>query len=231
MEHRPPAPFTRVTPSLSRGGRSVFLEQPHLARLCRLLMVPSSQDGAVPVRRSAPGASRRGLGGFAEVPEEPCDVLRLGDEGEKAHAAAAAGAGLDVQAEGSAEQLCPCQVTRGGSLLWLAAKPIASARYSRNAPSRSSHHIRKLLSARPRATHERSASGGAHSTLCERRLRCPVAPRARRETIPMPDPIPPAAFRPPSGSARSVKGHSGVATPSTSPPERLRSSRRSRRAR
>jgi hypothetical protein len=96
-ELRPPGWFTRVT-SLGRGRRSVFLEQPHLRRLCGLLLVSSSQDGAVRVRRSARGGSRRGFGGLAEVPEEPLDVLRLGDEGEQAHAAAAAGTGLDVEA-------------------------------------------------------------------------------------------------------------------------------------
>jgi hypothetical protein len=88
-ELRPPAWFTRVTPPWSL----------------------SSQDGAVPVRRIARGGSGRRFGGFAEVPEEPFDVLRLSDEGEQAHAVAAAGTGLDVEAEGSAEQLGSWPVT------------------------------------------------------------------------------------------------------------------------
>jgi hypothetical protein len=53
-EFRPPEWFTRVT-SLGRGRRSVFLEHPHLRRRRGLLVVSSSQDGAVPVRRIARG--------------------------------------------------------------------------------------------------------------------------------------------------------------------------------
>ena len=44
------------------------------------------------------------------------DVRRLGDEGEEAHAAAAAGAGFDVDAEGSLEKLGPGAVARTGCL-------------------------------------------------------------------------------------------------------------------
>src|SRR5688572_30588546 len=58
----------------------------------------------------------RGLGGLDEVSEEAGNVVGLGDEGEQAHAAAAPWAGLDVDAEGSAEQLGPGAVARRAGL-------------------------------------------------------------------------------------------------------------------
>ena len=72
----------------------------------------SSQHAALPEGRIACRGSRWWLGGLAEVSEEAGDVLGLGDEGKEAHAAAALRAGLDVDAEGSAEELGPGAVTR-----------------------------------------------------------------------------------------------------------------------
>jgi hypothetical protein len=94
----------------------MFLEQSQLPGLCGVLVVSSSQDAAVPVGGIACGGPTRGLGGLGEVTEEAGNVVGLGDEGEQAHAAAAPWAGLDVDAEGSAEQLGPRPVARRAGL-------------------------------------------------------------------------------------------------------------------
>ena len=70
----------------------------------------------MPVRGIASRRPRRGLGGLAEVTEEAGDVRRLGDEGEEAHATAAPGTGLDVDAERPPEELSPRPVARAGRL-------------------------------------------------------------------------------------------------------------------
>jgi hypothetical protein len=63
--------------------------------------------GTAGERRPAGGAERRGPGGQAEVAEEPAHAVRILDEGDELHAAAAAGTGLDVDSEGQAEELRP----------------------------------------------------------------------------------------------------------------------------
>lgn len=102
----------------------------YLSHLRGLLVVSSSQDAALPVGGIAYRGPTRGLGGLAEVSEEPGNVLGLGDEGEQAHATATPWAGLDVDAEGSVEQLGPRPVAGRAGLSRARTKvstPIAGA--------------------------------------------------------------------------------------------------------
>jgi hypothetical protein len=91
----------------------MLLEQRHLAGP---FVVSSSQDAALPIRGIASRRARWGLGGFADMSEEAGDVLGLGDEGEEAHATAAAGARFDVDAERPLQKLGPRAIARSRCL-------------------------------------------------------------------------------------------------------------------
>jgi hypothetical protein len=89
---------------------SVLLEQPQLRGLLGLAV--ASYNLALPERRGSSGSAGGGLGRLAAVTKEARGASEVGDDGQEAHASAAARASFDIDAKGAPEQLGPGAIAR-----------------------------------------------------------------------------------------------------------------------
>jgi hypothetical protein len=88
----------------------VLLEQ--LPLRGRLGAGSTADDEALEVGWVSGRSTSGWLGGLASVVQEPGDALRLGDDGEQAHASAATRASFDVHCERLLQELSPGAIAR-----------------------------------------------------------------------------------------------------------------------
>lgn len=87
-------------------------------RHCPSPLNPSCEDFlALPIRRGSSGSARGWLGRLALMTKEARGASEVGDDGQEAHASAAARASFDIDAKGAPEQLGPWAVFPARSCL------------------------------------------------------------------------------------------------------------------
>jgi len=92
---------------------SVLFEQPQLRGLFGLAVSSYNlYNLALPIWRGSSGSARGRLGRLAAVTTQARGAREVGDDGQEAHASAAARASFDLNAKGALEQLSPGAVAR-----------------------------------------------------------------------------------------------------------------------
>lgn len=103
----------------------MFLEQAQLCGLFSVSLVSPSQHSALPERRVFGWRSSGRLERFAEMAHEAGNTFRVSDQGEQAHATAAARAQRELEAQRSSQELGPWPIARACRVL------VASRRFVR----------------------------------------------------------------------------------------------------
>jgi len=127
----------------------------------------ASDNGAPPIGRVSRWCSGGGLGGLAAVTKEPSGARQVGDDGEQAHAPAAARTSLDIHRERPPEQLSP--------------RPIARAAFARRRAS----YFPLTLCARRGAGGTRASTDGWGQAYSNSILHLTSAPRLPSDELEM----------------------------------------------
>jgi hypothetical protein len=114
------APGVRSATATFRVCSEELALRPVLTRGWSELTEGATHGAGLVVARVAGGGHRGCFGGLAEVTQEACDAAGLGDESNELHSAGALRAGLDLDGEGSLEELGPGAISRAmGGSAWL----------------------------------------------------------------------------------------------------------------